>query len=413
MRSMKQIGRLFGTVLVFALAAVPAGAINVVVDYSYDSNGFFGGGNPQGAAAGAQAKAALDAAASYFTTILDDTFSAIVTPPTFNSSVFDGQVTWEWTASFTHPGNGSSVVLTNPTVPANEYRIYAGARNLSSAGVGGPGGFGWSSNPSGGFTSGEIDQIDAITDTFSNQVENREESSGFASWGGVITFDRDGSTTWHYNHTTVPAGNVTDFYSVVIHELTHAFGFGTASEFQSFVSGSNFFGPTAMGVYGGTVPLSGSGHWAFNTSSTVYGTSTAQEAAMDPDVLNGTRKLFTTLDGAALTDIGWELVAPPAPTPTGDYNGNGKVDAADYVVWRNTNGQSASPAGSGADGDGSGAVGPGDYTFWRSKFGLSVGSGSGSITEGGAVPEPASCAILMLGWLSLTMLSPSRTRGAL
>ncbi len=26
----------------------------------------------------------------------------------------------------------------------------------------------------------------------------------------------------------------------------------------------------------------------------------------------------------------------PAPGPTGDYNGNGTVDAADYVVWRNT-----------------------------------------------------------------------------
>jgi hypothetical protein len=407
MKSVKLFSRLFAAGLVFVLAC-PAVAINVVVDYSYDSNGFFGAGNPQGAASGAQAKAALDTAASYFSTILNDTFSAIVTPPTFHSSVFDGQVTWEWTASFTHPGNGSSVVLTNPPVPANEYRIYAGARNLSgsTAGVGGPGGFGWSSNPSGGFTSGEIDQIDAITDTFSNQVENREEASGFAAWGGVITFDRDGSTTWHYNHTTAPVGAATDFYSVVVHELTHAFGFGTATEFQSLVHSGFFHGTNAIAAHGGAVPMSGTGHWAFNTSSTVYGTSMTQEAAMDPDVLNGTRKLFTTLDGAALTDIGWELVAPPAPTPTGDYNGNGKVDAADYVAWRNTNGQSASPAGSGADGDENGTVGPGDYTFWRSKFGLTVGSGS--FVEGGSVPEPTAATLIVLGGLSCSLLRRNR-----
>ena len=52
---------------------------------------------------------------------------------------------------------------------------------------------------------------------------------------------------------------------------------------------------------------------------------------------------------------------------TGDYNGNGVVDAADYVVWRRTLGQNVA-FGSGADGDGDGVIGPGDYTAWRSSF---------------------------------------------
>ena len=76
-------------------------------------------------------------------------------------------------------------------------------------------------------------------------------------------------------------------------------------------------------------------HWANSTMSVVYGGSTAQEAAMDPDLQNGTRKRFTALDAAALKDIGWEVIAPPPPTAIdGDYNNNGIVDAADYVVWR-------------------------------------------------------------------------------
>jgi hypothetical protein len=132
--------------------------------------------------------------------------------------------------------------------------------------------------------------------------------------------------------------------------------------------------------------------------STVYGTATPQEAAMDPDVLNGTRKFFTNLDGAALKDIGWELIAPPV-FPTGDYNNNGRVDAADYVVWRNQNGQNV-PAGTGADGSGNGAVGPEDYTFWRTRFGQTVGSASGLTTN--AVPEPTTAAMVFITALALT-----------
>ena len=68
---------------------------------------------------------------------------------------------------------------------------------------------------------------------------------------------------------------------------------------------------------------------------------------------------------------------------TGDYNGNGTVDAADYVVWRNTVGQNVA-FGSGADGDGDGIVGSGDYTAWRSAFGsiLAPAAGQGSTYSG-------------------------------
>lgn len=81
-----------------------------------------------------------------------------------------------------------------------------------------------------------------------------------------------------------------------------------------------------------------------------------------------------------------------SPSPTGDYNGNHLVDAADYIVWRNTKNQSASPNGSGADGNSNGTIDDDDYTFWRSKFGNAAGSGSG---QSSPIPEPAAAALLL------------------
>jgi hypothetical protein len=60
-------------------------------------------------------------------------------------------------------------------------------------------------------------------------------------------------------------------------------------------------------------------------------------------------------------------ITPPALT--GDYNSSGKVDAADYVVWRHLQGTNVPPFG-GADGDGDGDVDGEDYNVWRARFGM-------------------------------------------
>jgi hypothetical protein len=84
-------------------------------------------------------------------------------------------------------------------------------------------------------------------------------------------------------------------------------------------------------------------------------------------------------------------------TPDGDYNEDGVVDAGDYVVWRKTLTQTASPAGSGADGNKNGTVDDGDLDFWRTRF-ASVPDGVGG---GNAAPEPSTWifALAVLGWL--------------
>ncbi len=78
------------------------------------------------------------------------------------------------------------------------------------------------------------------------------------------------------------------------------------------------------------------------------------------------------------------LFAPATTTLAGDYNNNGKVDAADYVLWRNGGplaNETATP----------GVVTPEDYTVWRSNFGNSA-SGIGSSA---AVPEPLTWTLVL------------------
>ncbi len=65
----------------------------------------------------------------------------------------------------------------------------------------------------------------------------------------------------------------------------------------------------------------------------------------------------------------------------GDYNGDGNVDAADYVFWRSRLNTVASPPASGADGDGSDMVDEGDYVVWTDNFGNSPGAAPLAVPE--------------------------------
>jgi hypothetical protein len=82
----------------------------------------------------------------------------------------------------------------------------------------------------------------------------------------------------------------------------------------------------------------------------------------------------------------------------GDYNLNGTVDAADYVVWRKTLGQTGS--GLVADGDGDGMIDPGDYDVWRTNFGRAAGAAAASSA---VVPETGTLLSLVVGIMALVI----------
>jgi hypothetical protein len=74
----------------------------------------------------------------------------------------------------------------------------------------------------------------------------------------------------------------------------------------------------------------------------------------------------------------------------GDYNGNGAVDAADYVVWRDNNGLMSGATPAQGDGTGDGMVNAADYSFWQARFGAMGGGSLAAVEPLSAVPEPSS-----------------------
>ena len=101
--------------------------------------------------------------------------------------------------------------------------------------------------------------------------------------------------------------------------------------------------------------------------------------------------------GTAHLDSSGYVVFGAVPGLPGDYNQNGVVDAADYVLWRKNVGQ---PAGTLPNDTTGVAIGNAQYDLWRQNFGH-PGSGSGSGLGANAVPEPSSIALLMVGIAAL------------
>jgi hypothetical protein len=107
-----------------------------------------------------------------------------------------------------------------------------------------------------------------------------------------------------------------------------------------------------------------------------------------------TMELFvaTTLgEFSSINDATFELLQatnllPPEGVP-GDYNDDGIVNAADYVVWRNNLGGTTLPN----EGASPGVIDIEDYSFWRSSYGN--GGGGGSI-QAVNVPEPCTLCLI-------------------
>jgi hypothetical protein len=217
--------------------------------------------------------------------------------------------------------------------------------------------------------------------------------------------------------TAAVPSNKGDFISVVMHELGHGFGMTgyrafdtgvvagadtTLFEDKSYFGGNGtaiaggvrnpmyFRGDNAKTVYGSDLHLVNVRSTDPNYSQNYFHLSTCGSSddglrgtLMNGCVLpNGSRLDITALDAALFGDLGYPLI-----TKSSDYNGNHTIDAADYVLWRNTVGQTGS--GLAADGNLNSQIDIGDYNYWRSQFGKAAGSGA-------EVPEPGVAMLLVV-----------------
>ncbi len=111
----------------------------------------------------------------------------------------------------------------------------------------------------------------------------------------------------------------------------------------------------------------------------------------------------TITSGYSVSYTGGNIMLTAAAGLPGDFNTDGKVDAADYVTWRKS-GTNPLPNDNGA------VDAAARYTVWRQNFGNPPGAGSGSGLEaGGTVPEPASFGLVLIGLAAFGFGRRSRT----
>jgi hypothetical protein len=113
---------------------------------------------------------------------------------------------------------------------------------------------------------------------------------------------------------------------------------------------------------------------------------------------------FTTTNNPGDNDYKLtSLLAAPPETLPGDYNRDGTVDTADYLLLRK-GGDLLIPGTNMlmADGNGSLHLDPVDEMIWRKNFGL-TGAGAG-----GAVPEPGTMILMLIGLTSLSVFRKRR-----
>jgi len=258
-----------------------ASAIQIVLDYSYDT-GFF---------SSQIRKDILQTAANSLGSRLTDNLSAINSA---GGNSFD--------ASFNDPSTGAVATQNAYSVAGDTMVVFVGGRNLggSTLGLGGPGGFG---------VSGSSSFVDtAVARGQAGALLPAGTQTDFGPWGGAISFNS--ASNWYFDTDLSTSSDIVgdDFYSVALHEMGHVLGLGTAASWQNSIDSlGNFVGASV-----GSVALdSALGHFATGTMSDVNGV--AQEAAMSPAITTGSRKEFTTLDYAALSDIGWQVTPVPVP----------------------------------------------------------------------------------------------------
>jgi hypothetical protein len=107
-----------------------------------------------------------------------------------------------------------------------------------------------------------------------------------------------------------------------------------------------------------------------------------------------TYQLLLTLDGGTgdlfKFNTGSSFVGVTTVALSGDFDGNGIVDAADYTIWQDNLGSDAAVLG--GNGSGAATVVQADYAIWKTNFGATAASSSGA----NLVPEPATLLLALL-----------------
>jgi T5SS/PEP-CTERM-associated repeat protein len=189
---------------------------------------------------------------------------------------------------------------------------------------------------------------------------------------GVGTFDNvtfSGTFSPGFSPTTSYVGNV-GFAST--NTLLMEIGGTTAgSQYDQLISSGQLAldGTLQLALINGFTPVAGQSFNLFDWQSLVGTFSGLSLPALGGSLSWNTSQLYAT---------GIVSVIGTGSLP-GDFNLDGKVDAADYVVWRTGTVVAATQA---------------NYNLWRANFGNTAGSGAVA-QSAGAVPEPLASVLIL------------------
>ncbi len=328
--------------VVVLLCALRVHAINIRVDYTYDTNNFFD--TPQ-------KQAAMEAVADRYERIIQTNLVGVSpagtgtgTPP-------------HWRVGFTHPGTGdpfqlstapsSALDLVAPLGLADEYGfaglavdewiVFVGGRPLN--GAAGRGGTSTGTN----IHSTYEDLNGPMHRGFvSNTPGVLTSGRDLPAWGGSLSLATDLVDPWHFDLATPAPPNTIDFYSIALHEVGHALGLniGFWNQWKQYMSSVKYTGPAVIAAHNADnnanntflqVRNATDVHWSNNAfGSFIYedgdpnlvgtvGLGVLQSPLMDAfaDFDASLRRLeLTNVDVAALRDLGWTVQLNVIPEPT-------------------------------------------------------------------------------------------------
>ena len=330
----------------FFLICLPSDAVEITVDYRFDSAGFFDA---------PAARVVMEAAAARWSRVVNQNLAAV----NMIDGAFGGGTSSDGRFQIIHPETGIGHVFSSAasagsdffvpfnvphadeyldgfTLEEDEMIVFVGSRPMSNQpgkanalGAGGP--------IRGG---GNLRSYFEDPQSFLNRGFNSGTES-LAVLGGFISFDS--VRAWNLNLNTVTGNNnAADLYSVALHELGHIFGLNSRSvaEWTGMVNGINFVGSNAVSAYNADNGTNLTSLEIFNVSAQDYhwaegvytsrifpfgspllvgtvGSNGMQELLMEPafrpDV--DVRLEITNVDAASLRDIGWSVITTEPPRP--------------------------------------------------------------------------------------------------
>jgi hypothetical protein len=189
----------------------------------------------------------------------------------------------------------------------------------------------------------------------------------------------------------IPEGIAVSGSHLFVGNLGNSFvpGSGSIGEYDA-VTGATINAALITGLNGPFgIATSGSNLFVANNGTTTNGVYDSGSGSIGEYTMLG-----VTVNAALVAGLnGPHAIAISMAGVVGDYNQNGVVDAADYILWRNSLGQTG--AALAADGNNDDIIDQADFDVWRAHFGQTASSGSGA-SANAAVPEPATIVLPML-----------------